>query len=141
MTEKKKEMRSNMDIFMNFLAENDALTKYIVAYTKRYNICYTPFYLNISKKAEKKPKGLFTDVLGSGHKFKKIEQKWLEYVERSIDYEPQKGDRVYCSYFDEERCAKVYWQTDFLEGTKECFTDMDGTINDAQTFVMKVNKE
>ena len=141
MTERKKEMRSNVDIFMNFLAENDALTKYIVAYTKRYNICYTPFYLTVNNKAEKNPKGLFTDILGSGHKFKKIEQKWLEYIEDTIDYTPQTGDKVYCSYFDEENCCKVYWETDFLEGTKDCFTDMGGTINDTQTFVKRLHRE
>lgn len=141
MTEKKKEMLSNMEVFMNFLADNEALIKYILAYTKRYNICYMPFYLTVNKKANKNPKGLFIDILGSGHSFKKLEKKWVEYVEKTINYIPQKGDKIYCSYFDEERCAKVYWITDFLEGTKECFTDMDGTINDTQTFVKKLNKE
>ena len=134
-------MLSNYEIFLNFLADNFSLAKYTIAYTKRYNICYNPFHLNISKKAEKNPKGLFTDILGSGHCFKKLEQKWLEYIEDTINYKPQTGDKVYCSYFDEENCVKVDWITDFLEGTKECFTDMGGNINDKQTFVKKLNRE
>jgi hypothetical protein len=131
-------MISNFEIFLDFLGDNFCLTKYIVAYTKRYNNCHNPFYLNIKRKAEKNPKGLFTDILGTGHSFKKIEKKWLEYLNVTINYMPEKGDKVYCCYFDEERCAKVYWVTDFLEGTKDCFTSMDGTINDTQTFVKKL---
>lgn len=133
-------MVSNFEIFLNFLADNFALEKYIIAYTKRYNITYNPFHINVKRKAEKNPKGLFIDILGSGHSFKKLEQKWLEYIEDTINYTPQCGDKVYCSYFDEERCAKVYWITDFLEGTRECFTDMGGTINDTQKFIKKLNR-
>ena len=133
-------MISNFEIFLNFLADNFALAKYMIAYTKRYNICYNPFYINVRRKAEKNPKGLFSEVLGSGHSFKKLEQKWLEYIEETINYTPQSGDKVYCCYFDEERCSKVYWITDFLEGTKDCFTDISGTINDTQTFVKKLNR-
>lgn len=134
-------MVSNFEVFLIFLADNFSLEKYIIAYTKRYNICYSPFHINVKQKAEKNPKGLFSEVLGSGHSFKKLEQKWFEYIENTINYKPQTGDRVYCCYFDEERCAKVYWQTDFLEGTKECFTDMGGNINDTQTFVKKLERE
>jgi hypothetical protein len=132
-------MLSNLDIFLNFLADNFYMEKYVVAYTKRYDICCNPFYRTVKRKAEKNPKGLFSEILGSGHSFKKIEQKWLEYVEDTINYVPQKGDKVYCSYFDEERCAKVYWVTNFLEGTKKSFTDIDGTINDTQTFIKKLH--
>ena len=134
-------MISNFEIFLNFLADNFSLEKYIIAYTKRYNICNNPLHVYVKRKAEKSPKGLFSEVLGSGHRFKKLEQKWLEYIEDTINYKPQTGDKVYCSYFDEERCAKVYWITDFLEGTKESFTDMGGVINDTQTFVKKLNRE
>ncbi len=134
-------MVSNFEIFLNFLADNFSLEKYIIAYSKRYNVSNYPFHINVKIKASKNPKGLFTEILGSGHCFKKLEHKWLEYIEDTINYIPQTGDKVYCSYFDEERCAKVYWITDFLEGTKDSFTDMGGVINDTQTFVKKLNRE
>ena len=92
-------MVSNFEIFLNFLADNFALEKYIIAYTKRYNITYNPFHINVKRKAEKNPKGLFIDILGSGHSFKKLEQKWLEYIEDTINYVPQPNDYVYCSYY------------------------------------------
>lgn len=133
-------MTNNMEIFVNFLANNYALSKYIVAYTKRYNICYNPFYLNVKKKAEKNPKGLFSEILGSGHSLKKIEQKWLEYMENTINYEPQANDYVVCSYFDEERFAPVYWVTQFASGTKEEFTDTEGKVHSDQTFVRKATE-
>lgn len=136
----KKIMSDNMEIFVNFLADNFALTKYIIAYTKRYNICNNPFYINVSRKARRNPKGLFKDVLGSGAiRFKKLEEKWLEYVKNTIDYVPERGDVIYCSYFDEEKCERVEWLCQFDYGTKESFTDVSGHINDKQTFVRKGN--
>lgn len=137
----KKVMTNNMEIFVNFLANNHALAKYIVAYTKRYNICYNPFYLTVKRKADRNPKGLFSEILGSGHSLKKIEKKWLEYIEDTINYVPQPNDYVYCSYYDEDMCASVSWVTQFASGTKEEFTDTQGKINNAQTFVKRATKE
>lgn len=134
-------MVSNFEIFLIFLADNFSLEKYIIAYTKRYNICYNPLHINVKRKAEKNPKGLFSEVLGSGHSFKKLEQKWFEYIEDTINYVPQPNDYVYCSYYDKDRCASVYWVTQFASGTKEEFTDTAGKINDAQTFVKRATKE
>lgn len=136
--EEKKEMLSNVEVFLNFLADNDMLSKYIVAFTKRYDICHTPFFVTIKRKANKNPKGLFTEILGSGHKFKDFEKKWIEYIADTIDYVPQCGDKVYCSYFDENTSTKTWWTTYFLQGTKDCFTDMGGVINDKQTFVKRL---
>lgn len=139
--EEKREMMSNVDIFFNFLADNYMLSKYIVAFTKRYDLCRTSFYLTVKRKADKNPKGLFTDILGSGHKFKNLEDKWIEYIADTIDYIPQCGDKVCCSYFDETSYTKVEWITYFLQGTKDCFTDMGGVTNDKQTFVKRLDIE
>lgn len=132
-----KKMISNIEIFFDFLARNYMLSKYVVAFTKRYNMGHVPFYLTIKKKADSNPKGLFVDILGTGHKFKKLEKKWIEYADRTICYIPKKGDKVYCSCFAEETLAKVFWIATFCEGTKECFTDMSGKVHDSQTFVEK----
>lgn len=135
--EKKKEMISNMEIFLNFLAENFSLTKYIIAYTKRYNICHTPFYTIVKSKAKTNPKGLFSDVLGSGHKFHKLEEKWIEYVENSINYIPEKGDYIYAAYFDETTCVLISWVSQFDNGDKKEYTDTNGNFHNKQTFVRK----
>lgn len=128
---------SNVEVFLNFLADNFALTKYIVAYTKRYDICVNPFYRRVKAKADKAPKNLFTDLLGSGHKFKDLEEKWKKYVDITINYEPQAGDIVECFDYDEKDVTKREWRTTFKEGTKECFFDMNGKVNDRQIFVRK----
>ena len=130
-------MLSNMEVFLNFLANNYALTKYITAYTKRYNICTTPFYIFVSSKANKNPKGLFRDILGSNNKFACLEAKWLDYVDNTIFYTPKEGDNVYCSYFDEDKCELCEWRATFKSGTKDSFVDTFGNKHNDQTFVMK----
>lgn len=129
-------MVSNLDIFFNFLGKNFQLENYIKAYRKRYN-SMDSFLTIIGSKAKTKPNGLFKDILGTGHGFKKLEERWIEYVDKTINYTPKCGEKVYCCYIDDE-CTKVEWLTEFLEGTKECFTDMGGNINNKQTFVSKI---
>lgn len=138
--EQKNKMISNVEIFFNFLAENYSLTDYIVAYMKHYNICNNPLYARVKSKANSSPKGLFKDILGSGHKFKELEKKWLEYVENSIDYIPERDDFVYCAFFDDKTCTLTEWISQFWEGTKEEFTDINGLVFNKQTFLRKATE-
>lgn len=138
--ERKNKMISNVEIFFNFLAENYSLIDYIIAYRKRYNICNTPLYTRVKTRANNNPKGLFKDILGSGHKFKELENKWLEYIENSIDYKPEQGDFVYCVFFDNKTCTLTKWISQFWGGTKEEFTDVNGNLSNKQTFLRKATE-
>lgn len=131
-------MISNLEIFFNFLANRFVLTDYILAYTKRYDVRTHPFYLKVNSKANKNPKRLFSDILGSGHNFKDLEKKWIEYVDASINYKPKKGDDIYCAYFDEKECELVSWIDVFASGTKENYVNKWGRTHDEQTFVCKI---
>lgn len=133
-------MISNVEIFLDFLANNFSLEKYIVAYTKRYDVCHTPFLSRIRSKANSNPKGLFTDVLGNCHKFKELEKKWIEYVDNSINYVPAKGDFIYVSFYDEEHCCLTSWVDQFWEGTKERYTNVNGDVEDKHTFVRRATE-
>jgi hypothetical protein len=89
-------------------------------------------------KCKTNPKGMFGEVLGKNHKFKKAEEKWIRCVDDTINYVPQCGDKVYCCTFDRENCERVCFRTHFLEGTKEKFTDMGGNTFENLAFIKKI---
>lgn len=132
-------MISNLEVFFNFLADRFYLTDYIIAYTKRYNICLRPFYRTVNAQANRNPKGLFSDILGSGHKFKELEQRWIEYVDDTINYFPKENDKIYCAYLNEKTYDIVSWIDTFGSGTKEEYiSKIDNKVHNEQTFVRKL---
>jgi hypothetical protein len=53
---------------------------------------------------------------------------------------PEQGDFVYCAFFDEKTCNLTQWVSQFWEGTKEEFTDINGEISNKQTFLRKARE-
>lgn len=136
----KKQMLSNVEVFFNFLAMNYSITEYIIAYRKRYDTRYKPLYPTIRIVANNKPKGLFEDVLGTVHKFKDLEKKWIKYVDDSICYKPKCGDFVYCSFLDDKTYDVVSCVCQFWEGNKEEFIDINGDTHNCHTFFRKATQ-
>lgn len=130
-------MISNLDIFFDFLGDNFLITDYLSACRKRYSSMDSLFDI-LFLKCKTNPKGMFGEVLGKNHKFKKAEEKWIRCVDDTINYVPQCGDKVYCCTFDRENCERVCFRTHFLEGTKEKFTDMGGNTFENLAFIKKI---
>lgn len=132
-------MLSNFEIFIGFLAMRGKLTDIITAYTKRYDICANPFFRMVKNKANAHPKTLFNDVLGTHHKFKDLEEKWVKYVEDTIDYVPVMGDYVICQIYDEKADRIIEKMFRFIEGSKESFIDDNGITHNEQITIKKYN--
>lgn len=121
-----------------FMAERALITDYITAYCRRYDECNNPFTRLVRDKLKTNPKGVFKEILGPYHKFKEKEIQWIDFVDRSILYTPKEGDRVCCSYFDDDLERLVDWECTFKEGNKETFTDTDGNIQNKHSFIYKL---
>lgn len=132
-------IQSNIDIFFDFLAKNFSTTKYILAYQKRYDSCVLPMMQTLTAKANKKPKGMFTDILGSAHPFKVLENMWLDYVDKTINYEPKENDVVECVFFNENTYNRNSVTTIFKSGNKYEFTNISDEIYKDYILLKKVD--
>lgn len=132
-------IQSNIDIFFDFLAKNFSTTKYILAYQKRYDSCVLPMIQTLTAKANKKPKGMFSEILGSAHPFKALERMWLDYVDKTINYEPKENDVVECVFFNENTYERHSATTRFASGNKYEFTDIGGTTYKNHILLKKID--